>query len=79
MKEIRINCDSEISDRMALHIILDVIEKGKISGNGESYSYCSIIKKGIKTYMVTTNDKTKSWMFRIKEYNPDIHGKQNRR
>ena len=70
MKEIRINCSGDISEKMAVRIVLEVIEKGKISGNGQSYSYCSVIKKGIKSYMVTTNDKTKSWMFKIKEYNP---------
>lgn len=48
MEEIRIKKEPEISNKLAVALVSRVIEKGKISGNGEHIEYsnfggCSII------------------------------------
>lgn len=65
MKEIRIKYDDEISDELALRLVLSVINQGKISNEGKSYCYATVFKVNGTEYKVVANDKTKSTMFYV--------------
>ena len=65
MKEIRIKYDDEISDELALRLVLSVIHEGKISNEGKSYCFVTVFNVSGAEYKVVANDKTKSTMFYI--------------
>lgn len=66
MKEIRIKYDDDISDELALQLVLSVINQGMISNEGKSYCYATVFKADGTEYKVVANDKTKSIMFYIR-------------
>ena len=65
MKEIRIKCDNDISDELALRLVLSVIHEGKISNEGKSYCFVTVFNVSGTEYKVVANDKTKSTMFYV--------------
>lgn len=65
MEEIRIKKESEISDELATRLVLRVIEKGKISGNGAHYCYLTEFEAYGETYDVLFDHRCKSNVFKV--------------
>lgn len=65
MEEIRIKKEPEISDKLAVALVSRVIEKGKISGNGEHYCYLTEFEAHGETYDVLFDHKCKTKVFKI--------------
>lgn len=64
-KEIRIKTEADIPDNIVMKLISSVIAQGKISNEGKTYCYVTILQCEGKTYRVETNDRTKSIMFYV--------------
>lgn len=65
MKEIRIKCEDDISDKLASQLVWSVINQGKISNEGKSYCFATVFSVNGTEYKVVANDKTKSTMFYV--------------
>ena len=67
MKEIRIKYNDDIIDEVVAQFVWSVINQGKISNDGQSYCYVTILEIDSVEYSVSVNDKTKSTMFYIEK------------
>ena len=65
MDEIRIKKEPEISDKLAMRLVLSVVAKGKISGNGEHYCYVTEFEVNGEIYDVLFDQRCKTKVFKI--------------
>lgn len=65
MEEIRIKKEEGISDELATAMVLKVIEKGKISGDGKHYCYVTEFEHSGDIYDVAFDYKCKTKVFKI--------------
>lgn len=65
MEEIRIKKEPGTSDELATRLVLRVIEKGKISGNGEHYCYLTEFEAYGETYDVLFDHRCKTKVFKV--------------
>ena len=65
MEEIRIKKEPELSDELAMRLVLRVVAKGKISGNGEHYCYLMEFEVYGEIYDVLFDHKCKTKVFKI--------------
>lgn len=65
MDEIRIKKEPEISDELAMRLVLRVIEKGKISGEGKHYCYVTEFEAYGETYNVLFDHRCKTKVFKV--------------
>ena len=65
MEEVRIKKEPGISDELATRLVLRVIGKGKISGNGAHYCYLTEFEVHGEIYDVLFDHRCKAKVFRI--------------
>lgn len=63
--EIRIKKTDDISDEIAVKLVLSVISKGKISGEGKHYCYLTMFEVNGETYNVLFDERRKTKVFKI--------------
>lgn len=64
-----IKIEDNIDDLTAISLVKQIIEQGKVSGNGKGYCYLTMFTVGDDTIVVETRQYRKSPCFRVYKSN----------
>ena len=69
--EIRIKIEEGISDESAMWMVLQVIERGKISGKGNKYCWITTFTNGCRVTLMDYRKTTMFYVTKDKDYEQD--------